>query len=59
MIHLKSIVREYEKNLIMNALDKTKWNMNRAAKELGTNRTTLVMKCRRLGLMRPRQDTVS
>ncbi len=41
-INLRNVVDEYESNLIRQALDRTKWNKNRAAQLLGLNRTTLV-----------------
>jgi DNA-binding NtrC family response regulator len=41
-IDLKSVVEQYESELIRRALDRTGWNKNRAAQLLGLNRTTLV-----------------
>jgi two-component system response regulator AtoC len=41
---------EIEKELIRNALEKTKWNQMSAAKILGLPRTTLQKKMRKLGL---------
>ena len=41
-IDLKSVVEEYESNLIRQALARTNGNKNRAAQLLGLNRTTLV-----------------
>ena len=41
-INLRAVIEEYESNLVRQALDRTKWNKNRAAKLLGMNRTTLV-----------------
>ena len=36
------MIEEYESELVKQALDRTKWNKNQAAKLLGMNRTTLV-----------------
>ena len=44
---LSEAVEEYERQLIMQALDKTGWVKNRAAKLLKMNRTTLVEKMKR------------
>jgi len=41
-INLRAVVEEYESNLIRQALARTEWNKNRAARLLGLNRTTLV-----------------
>lgn len=41
-INLREVIEEYESNLVRQALDRTKWNKNQAAKLLGMNRTTLV-----------------
>jgi transcriptional regulator with PAS, ATPase and Fis domain len=41
-IDLRAAVEAFENNLIKQALDRTKWNKNRAAQLLGLNRTTLV-----------------
>jgi len=50
-IQFSTAVSEYEKELIIHALKKSKWVKNRAAKMLGMNRTTLVekMKKRKIG----------
>ena len=58
-IDLNKIVRGLEEDLIMQALDKTNWNKNRAAKLLKLNRTTLVEKLRKKGLIKPRTEQVS
>ena len=47
-------VNEYERQLIINALEKTDWVKNRAAKLLNMNRTTLVEKIKKQGIERPR-----
>jgi DNA-binding NtrC family response regulator len=41
-VDLRSAVESFENDLIRQALEKTQWNKNRAAKLLGLNRTTLV-----------------
>ena len=40
----KGTVHQFENNLIVNALEKTKWNKNQAARLLKMNRTTLIEK---------------
>ncbi|MFH1982489.1 MAG: sigma-54 dependent transcriptional regulator [Pseudomonadota bacterium] len=49
-ISLNSAVTEYEKALILQSLEKTKWVKNKAAKLLQLNRTTLVEKIKRYQL---------
>jgi DNA-binding NtrC family response regulator len=48
---LRAAVEAFENNLIRQALEKTNWNKNQAARLLGLNRTTLVemLKRKRLG----------
>jgi transcriptional regulator with GAF, ATPase, and Fis domain len=46
-ICLNSAVTEFEKDLILQSLEKTKWVKNKAAKLLQLNRTTLVEKIKR------------
>ena len=55
-INLNDIVRDFEEDLIMQALDRTNWNKNRAAKLLRLNRTTLVEKLRKKGLINSRES---
>ena len=43
---------EYERRLILNALEKSGWVKNRAAKLLNMNRTTLVEKIKKQGIER-------
>ncbi|MBF0621429.1 MAG: sigma 54-interacting transcriptional regulator [Magnetococcales bacterium] len=43
-------VEEFENRLILNALDRTNWNKNKAAQLLKLNRTTLVEKIKKKGL---------
>ncbi|MBF0154250.1 MAG: sigma-54-dependent Fis family transcriptional regulator [Magnetococcales bacterium] len=45
-------VEAYENQLILNALDRTSWNKNKAARLLNLNRTTLVEKIKKKGLER-------
>lgn len=49
---LSSAVSEFERQLIINALEKTGWVKNRAAKLLNMNRTTLVEKIKKQGIER-------
>lgn len=51
---LTNAVNEYEKQLILSALEKTGWVKNRAAKLLRMNRTTLVEKIKKQGIERVR-----
>jgi len=55
-INLNDIVRDFEEDLIMQALNRTNWNKNRAAKLLRLNRTTLVEKLRKKGLINSRES---
>ena len=47
---LKDVVDRFESNLILQALEKSHWNKNQAAKLLDVNRTTLVEKIKKKGL---------
>ena len=49
---LSNAMSEYERRLIVNALEKTDWVKNRAAKLLNMNRTTLVEKIKKQGIER-------
>jgi DNA-binding NtrC family response regulator len=49
-IDLRAAVEQYENQLIVQALEKTGRNKNRAAQLLGLNRTTLVEMLKRKGL---------
>ncbi|MDP7581205.1 MAG: helix-turn-helix domain-containing protein, partial [Nitrospinota bacterium] len=51
-IDLKKMVEDFEKELIVEALDRTDWVKNKAAGLLGLNRTTLVEKIKKLQLTR-------
>ena len=52
-INLNSAVTEFEKALILQSLEKTKWVKNKAAQLLNLNRTTLVEKIKRYALESP------
>ena len=49
-IYLKKAVEDLERQLILQALEKTNWVKNRAASLLGLNRTTLVEKIKKLNI---------
>lgn len=53
-LSLNHAVNEYERQLIINALEKADWVKNRAAKLLNMNRTTLVEKIKKQRIERPR-----
>jgi sigma-54 specific flagellar transcriptional regulator A len=50
-INLREVIEEYESSLVRQALERTQWNKNQAARLLGMNRTTLVemVKRKKLG----------
>lgn len=50
---LESALNEYEKQLLLQALNKTGWVKNKAAQLLHMNRTTLIEKIKRQNLQRP------
>ncbi len=50
---LQQEVAEYEKGIIIQALNQTDWVKNRAAKLLNVNRTTLIEKMKRYKLVKP------
>ncbi len=52
-IHLNQVVTEFEKGIIEQALGKTDWVKNRAAKLLHINRTTLIEKMKRYNMVKP------
>ena len=56
-ISFQTAVSEFEKNLILNALEKTSWVKNRAADLLKIKRTTLVEKIKRYSLEKPDSDS--
>ncbi len=52
-ISLDDAINEFEKRLILQALNKTGWIKNKAAQLLNLNRTTLLEKIKRQNLQRP------
>jgi len=58
---LRASVEEFETRMILQALERTGWNKNRAARLLGLNRTTLVemIKRKRLAPPQPLRGTAS
>ena len=54
-INLKKTVEEFEKELLLEALEKTGWVKNKAANLLGLNRTTLVEKLKKMKITRPKR----
>ena len=52
-INLKKTVEDFEKELLLEALEKTGWVKNKAANLLGLNRTTLVEKLKKLKITGP------
>ncbi len=51
-INLKQVVEDFERELIMEALEKNDWVKNKAAQTLSLNRTTLVEKLKKLKITR-------
>jgi DNA-binding NtrC family response regulator len=49
-LDFNEVVGRYESELILQALEQTQWNKNRAAQLLGLNRTTLIEKIKKKGL---------
>ncbi len=52
--NLKTLMAEYERSLILDALDASGWHQRRAAARLGILPTTLLEKMKRLGIRRAR-----
>jgi two-component system response regulator PilR (NtrC family) len=52
-IFLDTAVNEFERKLILQALNKTGWVKNKAAQLLNLNRTTLIEKIKRQNLQAP------
>ena len=52
-LDFNSVVGLFEADLIEQALEQTHWNKNRAAQLLGLNRTTLIEKIKKRGLLPP------
>jgi DNA-binding NtrC family response regulator len=53
-VNLKNLVEQFEKELLIEALEKTGWIKNKAAILLNLNRTTLVEKLKKLNITNPR-----
>ena len=51
-VNLKKMVEEFERELLIEALEKTNWVKNKAATLLGLNRTTLVEKLKKMKITR-------
>ncbi len=51
-MNLKQAVEDFERELILEALEKTNWVKNKAAGLLGLNRTTLVEKLKKMNITR-------
>ena len=51
-MNLKKAVEDFERGLILEALEKSNWVKNKAANLLGLNRTTLVEKLKKMNLTR-------
>jgi transcriptional regulator with GAF, ATPase, and Fis domain len=49
-LSFREVVDDFESDLIVQALEQTQWNKNRAAQLLGLNRTTLLEKIKKKGL---------
>jgi len=49
-LSFRDVVDDFETDLILQALEQTHWNKNRAARLLGLNRTTLLEKIKKKGL---------
>ncbi len=49
-LNFRDVVEDFETHLIVQALEQTHWNKNRAAQLLGMNRTTLLEKIKKKGL---------
>ena len=51
-VNLKNAVEEFERGIILEALEKTNWVKNKAAGLLELNRTTLVEKIKKMQIKR-------
>jgi len=51
--YLNKMVAAYERRLLIQALNQTDWVKNKAAKLININRTTLIEKMKRFGLVKP------
>ena len=52
-VTFRDLVDGFETELILQALERTQWNKNQAARLLGLNRTTLLEKMKKKGLEQP------
>jgi DNA-binding NtrC family response regulator len=52
-VNFYQAVDDFEKIILQRALEKTEWNMSRAAKMLRLRRSTLATMCKKKGLDRP------
>jgi len=57
--HLSDLTAEFERSLILSELEKTGWNVSRAASKLGIDRANLHRKMRRYGIRREAERGVS
>lgn len=55
---LKEMVDDYERKLVLMALELSHWNQRRAASSLGLLPSTLSEKMKRFGLRRTREEAV-
>ncbi len=53
-VSLKALLADYERRLILDALNASEWHQRRAAGRLGVLPTTLLEKMKRLGIRRAR-----
>ncbi|HOJ15320.1 MAG TPA: helix-turn-helix domain-containing protein, partial [Deltaproteobacteria bacterium] len=58
-IDLSTAVNEFERSIIIQALNRSNWVKNRAAKLLNLNRTTLVEKIKKQKLERPTEPSMT
>ena len=53
---ITELIEQYEKSLILSALQKNHWNRLKTAEDLGMHKTTLYRKIKKLGIFPPRKD---
>jgi DNA-binding NtrC family response regulator len=53
---LDAALEQFERSLIQRALDRTRWNQNKAAEALGLHRNTLLRKIAKWGLSPPPRE---
>jgi len=56
---LKEMVEDYERKIVLMALELSHWNQRRAASSLGLLPSTLSEKMKRFGLRRVREDATA